>query len=224
MKPGWAEVAPGLLAYEADDRRNVCEGRPAVFCDRDGVLNELVPDRFSGTPESPLEVSDVRLIRGAAASMRELSRAGFVLVCATNQPAAAKGSTTVERLQAVHEQVVGLLSHPGVRLDASWLCLHHPDGVVPSLSGACRCRKPQPGMLLNAAAALGLDLWSSWMIGDTHADVTAGQSARCGTILIEYPGSSHKRLDSARPGMLAADLAAATALLVGVSPAGTSSL
>jgi D-glycero-D-manno-heptose 1,7-bisphosphate phosphatase len=193
-------------------------GRPAVFLDRDGVLNELVPDRDSGDPESPLRVEDVRLVDGAAAAARGLVRAGFVLVCVSNQPAAAKGRTSLAHLQTVHERVLELLALQRTRLDASRLCPHHPNGVTPVLSGPCCCRKPRPGMLLDAAARLGVDLSVSWMIGDADADVTAGRSAGCRTILLENPGSAHKRSGGAQPDALAPDLASAVPLLRPLMP------
>ena len=189
-------------------------GAPAVFLDRDGVLNELVPDPASGAPESPLRVEDVRLIDGAAEAVRELSGAGFALVCVSNQPAAAKEKITVERLYAIHARVVELLALAGAQLQTSRLCLHHPEGVVPELSGPCDCRKPAPGMLLDAASALDLDLGASWMMGDTDADVAAGAAAGCRTVLIEHPGSGRKRLGEARPDLLAPDLAGAVVCLL----------
>jgi histidinol-phosphate phosphatase family protein len=130
-------------------------GRPAAFLDRDGTLNQLVADASSGLPESPLHVADVRLLDGAVAGALALADAGLALVCVTNQPAAAKGTVSVEQLLLVHERVVALLREQGVQLDASRLCLHHPRAVVPELAGPCACRKPAPGMLFDAAKELG---------------------------------------------------------------------
>lgn len=189
-------------------------GRPAAFLDRDGVLNELVPDPSSGQPESPLRADDVRLLPGVAAAANELARAGYALVCVSNQPAAAKGKVSVEQLHAVHARVLDLLGRDGVRLDASRLCLHHPDGSISELSGPCDCRKPAPGMLLDAAEALGLDLAASWMLGDTDTDVAAGHAAGCRTVLIEHPASAHKRSGGAGPDLIAADLPEAVARLL----------
>jgi D-glycero-D-manno-heptose 1,7-bisphosphate phosphatase len=182
-------------------------GRPAAFLDRDGTLNEFAPDPDSGVPESPLRIADVRLIEGAAAGARQLAQAGFALVCVSNQPAAAKGKLSLEGLYAIHERVLELLREEGVRLDASRLCLHHPEGVVPELSGRCGCRKPAPGMLLDAAEELGLDLASSWMLGDTDSDVIAGHAAGCRAVLIENPGSAHKRTAQVAPDLVASSLA-----------------
>lgn len=190
---------------------------PAAFLDRDGVLNELVADRADGALESPLRVEDVRLIEGAAQAARELCAAGFALVCVSNQPAAAKGKVSVEELWAVHARVVELLAAAKVELALSRLCLHHPEGVVPGLCGPCGCRKPEPGMLLDAAGVLGLDLRASWMIGDTDADVAAGRAAGCRTVLIEHPGTGHKRAGGAPADLLACDLRGAVAPLIDCS-------
>jgi D-glycero-D-manno-heptose 1,7-bisphosphate phosphatase len=190
-------------------------GSAAVFLDRDGVLNELVPDPASGEPESPLRVEDVRLLPAAAAGAARLARAGLTLVCVSNQPAAAKGLVAVDDLLAVHRRVLELLGREGVELTGTRLCLHHPRGVVPELAGPCACRKPAPGMLLDMAASLGLDLGASWMVGDTDADVGAGRAAGCSTLLIEHPGSHHKRLSGIQPDRRAADLAGAVDLLLG---------
>jgi D-glycero-D-manno-heptose 1,7-bisphosphate phosphatase len=149
----------------------------------------------------------VRLIEGSAAAARRLAAAGFALVCVSNQPAAAKGKISVERLLAVHERVLELLREQGVQLDAFRLCLHHPEGVVPELSGPCDCRKPAPGMLLDTAEELGLDLASSWMLGDTDSDVVAGHAAGCRAVLIEHPGSAHKRAAEVSPDLVASNLA-----------------
>jgi D-glycero-D-manno-heptose 1,7-bisphosphate phosphatase len=181
--------------------------KAAVFLDRDGVLNELVADPASGAAESPLEVEQVRLMPGAAAAAARLARAGFLLVCVSNQPAAAKGKVPIAQLLAVHERVTELLAREGVTLAASRLCLHHEQGVASGLAGPCTCRKPAPGMLLDAAAALGLDMGSSWMVGDTDADILAGRAAGCRTLLILNPASFHKRLQGVNPDIMADQLA-----------------
>lgn len=185
----------------------------AVLLDRDGVLNELVRDPVSGAPESPLRVEDVRLTRGVAA-LAELARAGAVLACVSNQPAAAKGKVSVEQLYAVHARVLELLAREGVKIAAWRLCLHHPEGTVAELTRACACRKPAPGMLLDVAAQLELDLADAWMVGDTDGDVAAGKAAGCRTVLISYPGSAHKRAGHASPELCVSDLCAAVERLL----------
>jgi D-glycero-D-manno-heptose 1,7-bisphosphate phosphatase len=187
----------------------------AVFVDRDGVINELVPDPESGRPESPLAPGSVALVPGAASALHRLATAGWALIGVSNQPAAAKATITLPQLYAIHDRVTALLAAEDVAFDDFRLCLHHPDGVVPELSGPCGCRKPAPGMLRDAAAALRLDLAASWMVGDTDADVAAGRAAGCATILVQHPGSAHKRT----PGRPEADhevpdLAAAADLIL----------
>jgi D-glycero-D-manno-heptose 1,7-bisphosphate phosphatase len=113
--------------------------KPAVFVDRDGVINEPVFDPRTGTHESPYRPEDVTLVPGAVAGLKRLRDAGYALVLASNQPSAAKGQTTLEQLHAVHERVAALLRTAGVQLDGAYYCHHHPD-----YTGPCECRKPAP--------------------------------------------------------------------------------
>jgi len=189
-------------------------GARAVFVDRDGTVNALVPDPETGRPESPLRPGDVVLIPGAAGALRKLAEAGWLVVGVSNQPAAAKGTVSPHRLAEVRARVLELLAAEGARLDDSRVCLHHPEGVVPELTRECECRKPAPGMLLDAAKDLGIDLKRSWMIGDTDSDVLAGKAAGCRTVLIAHQPSAHKRAGSARPDAVAPDLGAAVTLLL----------
>ncbi|MBS1881968.1 MAG: HAD-IIIA family hydrolase [Actinobacteria bacterium] len=189
-------------------------GARAAFLDRDGVLNEGVPDPETGLLESPLHPDEVRLLPGVGEALARLADAGFVLVGVSNQPAVAKGKVSLEELIATQERVLELLAAEGVNFATFKLCLHHPEGIVPELSGSCECRKPAPGMLLEAAAELALDLGSSWMIGDTDGDVGAGRNAGTKTVLVEYPGSAHKRGRAEDPDLRAADLPAAVVAIV----------
>jgi D-glycero-D-manno-heptose 1,7-bisphosphate phosphatase len=157
----------------------------------------------------------VRLIAGAAGALRHLADAGWRLVGVSNQPSAAKGYISVNDLHAIQGRVLALLAADGVRFDDFRLCLHHPDGTVPELSGACDCRKPAPGMLLAASDELGIDLGASWMVGDTDGDVQAGQAAGCRTILVEHPQSAHKRTAQLRPDAVVTDLTAAAGIILG---------
>jgi D-glycero-D-manno-heptose 1,7-bisphosphate phosphatase len=186
----------------------------AVFVDRDGVIDTLVPDPVTSEPESPLRMEDVELAPGAAAALNRLRAAGWLLVGVSNQPAAAKGLVSVQQLHRVQARVLELLAAEGATFDAFELCLHHPAGVVDALSGPCDCRKPAPGMLLTAARNLGIDLKRSWMIGDTDSDVLAGGAAGCRTVLVENPHSAHKRAQNVRPDAVAADLEGAAALVL----------
>jgi D-glycero-D-manno-heptose 1,7-bisphosphate phosphatase len=106
-------------------------------------------------------------------------------------------------------RVLDLLRREGIVPDAIRCCFHHPEATVPELRGMCPCRKPAPGMLLDAAAELDVDLGASWMIGDTDGDVAAGAAAGCQTVLIARPGSRHKRSGTARADVHAPDVTAA---------------
>jgi D-glycero-D-manno-heptose 1,7-bisphosphate phosphatase len=153
----------------------------AVFLDRDGVLHETVWDVADGREESPLRAADVALVAGAAAAVLRLAEAGARLVVVSNQPAAAKGKATEADLDAVHERVASLLADEGVRPD-SWRYCRHASGE------GCRCRKPLPALLLEAA-------------GDTDADAGAGHAAGVRTILVEHPGSAHRRTGTPAPDL-----------------------
>ncbi len=189
-------------------------GVRAIFLDRDGVLVEPVPDpAHPGVMESPYHADDVALTAGAAQAVRRLRSEGWLLVCVSNQPAAAKGTAPLAALESVHERMVALLAEHGARLDAFHYCFHHPQGVVAELAGDCACRKPAPGMLLTAADQLGLRLDACWMVGDSDSDVSAGHAVGCRTLLIEHPGSTHRRRGTARPTITAPDLETAAVRL-----------
>jgi D-glycero-D-manno-heptose 1,7-bisphosphate phosphatase len=168
-------------------------------------------------PESPLAPGDVALKPGAAGALKRLRNAGYLLVGISNQPAAAKGSVTLEQLRSVQARVEELLRAEQFEADAFRLCFHHPEGVVAELAQVCDCRKPAPGMLLAAAAELEIDLASSWMIGDTDSDVVAGAAAGCRTVLVEDPASAHKRVGDSQPDARAADLDRAVEYILGRS-------
>jgi D-glycero-D-manno-heptose 1,7-bisphosphate phosphatase len=176
----------------------------AVFVDRDGVINEPAWDTRTQSYESPYRPEDVALVPGAAGALASL--AAFTLVLVSNQPSAAKGQTTLEQLAAVHERVVAELRRAGVELDGAYYCHHHPD-----FTGPCACRKPAPGLLLDAAAALDIELARSWMVGDADTDVTAAHAAGVRAVLVEHPRTAHRRRGAVAPEHTAPDLRAAAA-------------
>jgi D-glycero-D-manno-heptose 1,7-bisphosphate phosphatase len=145
--------------------------RPAVFLDRDGVLNEaFVRD---GTPTPPPSVAEFRLLPGVVDACTELKHAGFALVVVTNQPDIARGTQTWAEVNRMHERLRSL-----VPVDKVYVCPH--DDV-----DACACRKPQPGMLLAAAEQLDLDLTRSACIGDRWRDVEAAHRAGVTAIYVD---------------------------------------
>ena len=149
----------------------------ALLLDRDGTL--VHPRRYPSRPD------DLLLYDGICPELRDLQLAGFRLIVITNQAGIARGYFTEADLQLMHKHLQRELALYSVHLDAIYYCPHHPDGVVPALVVRCDCRKPQPGMLLRAAADLDLDLHASWFVGDILDDVEAGNRAGCRTILVD---------------------------------------
>jgi D-glycero-D-manno-heptose 1,7-bisphosphate phosphatase len=162
----------------------------ALFLDRDGVLDELVFYRSSNEWEGPRTLDDVVMIDGTTEPLQRFLDAGWLLFIVTNQPSYAKGKTTVEDTHAVHDAVVARL---GVPITRSYLCLHHPDSIVPELRIACECRKPGAQSLRDAARDFDVDLSASWMIGDQDSDLLCGRAAGCKVALIENPRTVDKR-------------------------------
>lgn len=155
---------------------------PAVFLDRDGTLIE--------DPGYPSRPEQIRILGGTARGLDRLAGAGFKLVVITNQSAVARGILTENELTRFHEALDAQLNLLGVHVDAYYACPHHPDPAKAQrrdLAVDCECRKPKPGMILRAAEDLGLDLASSWVVGDSWRDVGAGQAAGVRTIKLPPP-------------------------------------
>jgi D-glycero-D-manno-heptose 1,7-bisphosphate phosphatase len=153
----------------------VKRGRPAIFLDRDGVLNEaFVRD---GVPTPPKSLEEFRLLPGVAEACAGLRRVGFILVVVTNQPDIARGTQTRAEVDRMHQRLRSL-----VPLDEVCVCPHDD-------CDACACRKPQPGMLLRAAERLNLDLSRSASVGDRWRDIEAARCAGVKAIYVEchYP-------------------------------------
>lgn len=166
--------------------------RPAVFLDRDGVLNHTF--ERGGVTHPPATPEEFEFLPGVEAACRRLHEAGFVLVVVTNQPDVARGTQTRAGVEALNDLVRQALP---VRDVLS--CFHDgPDN--------CACRKPRPGMLLEAARRWGLDLTRSVLVGDRWSDVVAGQAAGCRAVLVVTPHSGAERC---RPDHRAADLSEA---------------
>jgi D-glycero-D-manno-heptose 1,7-bisphosphate phosphatase len=144
----------------------------AVFLDRDGVINAAVVR--GGKPYPPARVEDVEILPGVAGALRDLKAAGYALVVVTNQPDVARGTQTRAAIDAIHARLRAELT-----LDAIYACFHDD-------ADHCACRKPAPGMLLDAAGDLGLDLAGSVMVGDRWRDIAAGVAAGCRTIFINH--------------------------------------
>lgn len=185
--------------------------RRAVFLDRDGVLNETAVGS-DGVPRPPASVDQFVLIPGVDDACRELHALGFLLVVVSNQPDVARGTQRREVVETINRRLREM-----VPLDDIRVC-YHDDG------DGCACRKPQPGLIVDAARDLGIDLTASFMIGDRSPDIEAGARAGCCTILVGdgYGESLSSKPDTKLPSLpkAAAWIAERTRLQHGTEGAG----
>jgi len=145
--------------------------RKAVFLDRDGVINRsLVKD---GKPTPPSSLEEVKILPGVARAIRKLKDADFLIICVTNQPDVARRIQSRQAVEVIHKFLLQLLP-----LDEIMVCYHDDNDK-------CQCRKPLPGMLLDAVKNFSIDLKKSFMVGDRWRDVEAGRRAGCVTVLID---------------------------------------
>jgi D-glycero-D-manno-heptose 1,7-bisphosphate phosphatase len=145
----------------------------AVFLDRDGVINRaLVRD---GKPYPPGGLAELEILPGVSQALGALRAAGFRLLVVTNQPDVARGTQTRAAVEAIHARLL----EAGLALDGFYVCYHD------SAEG-CACRKPKPGLLLDAAREHAVDLSSSFLVGDRWRDISAGHQAGCKTLFIDY--------------------------------------
>jgi D-glycero-D-manno-heptose 1,7-bisphosphate phosphatase len=158
--------------------------RPAVFLDRDGILNRTVVR--DGIISPPHDLEEFDLLPGVAAATRRLTREGWILIVVTNQPDVARGKQTPARVEHIHNELRTLLPVHDVLV-----CFHDN-------SDGCGCRKPKPGLLLEAARRWRIDTKRSFMVGDRWVDIVAGQGAGCKTVLVERPYSGRERCEPDR--------------------------
>ena len=149
----------------------------AVFLDRDGVINEEVT--YLSDPES------LRLIPGAAVAISMLNRQAIPVIVVTNQAGVARGYYPESQVAILHQGLADRLAVEDARIDRFYYCPHHPTEGLPPYRILCECRKPNPGMLLQAARDFDLDLSRCTLIGDKASDLVAGWRAGCQTILVE---------------------------------------
>lgn len=147
----------------------------AVFMDRDGTINI--------EKEYLYQAADFEFIQGAPEAIRLLNQAGIMVVVVTNQSGIARGYYTEEDVENLHRHIATELGGSGAHVDAWLYCPHHPAGRG-SYALPCRCRKPLPGMLRDAARRYDINLEKSTMIGDKRADIEAGLAAGCHTVLV----------------------------------------
>lgn len=160
--------------------KNLQNKQKAIFLDRDGTLNKYVGFLR--------DIDTFELLPDVCDAVKKINEFGYLAIVITNQPVIARGEVTKDQLQEIHNKMETLLGQQGAYLDAIYYCPHHPhkgyEGEIPELKIECDCRKPKPGMLLQAAEDFNIDLGQSWMIGDGENDVLAGKSAGCRTALL----------------------------------------
>lgn len=176
--------------------------RPAVFLDRDGVLNRAL--MREGRPYPPASLAEFEILPGVEPACRRLKDAGYVLVVATNQPDVGRGTLKREVVEELHAHLCRVL--PIDRVEVSYA----PGGGDPP----DEFRKPRPGMLLRAAREMGLDLPRSFMVGDRWRDIDCGHAAGCRTILVDHHYAEELRQ---APDHRVKDLAEAADWIIGIA-------
>jgi D-glycero-D-manno-heptose 1,7-bisphosphate phosphatase len=168
--------------------------------DRDGVINCKAPEGRYVT-----RWEDFHFLPGASEGIKQLNRAGFHVIVVTNQRSVAKGLITEIELESLHCKMIDELAKIGATIDAIYYCPHE-------LEPPCDCRKPAPGMLLEAARLGNLDLASSWMIGDSDADILAGKNAGCRTVRVSAENPKVRETQSNGSAACTEDVLAASLL------------
>jgi D-glycero-D-manno-heptose 1,7-bisphosphate phosphatase len=179
--------------------------KPAIFLDRDGVIIQNRPDYVRSW-------NDVEFLPAAVDALARLASAPYPMVFVTNQSAVGRGIISLETAQAINRRLVAELRAQGCRVDGIFMCPHAPED-------GCACRKPKPGLLFQAAEALGIDLSASVMIGDAWTDLQAGAAAGVSRLGLLLTGRGEQQLLLPRPPEVAhalvfSDLAAALAALL----------
>ena len=197
-------ISPG--ARSKSRAKKVVAHQRAVFLDRDGTIIRQV--------ELPRKPSQLRLLAGAADAIKRLKKEGYFTAIISNQPVVARGILTPAGVVGLNEVLLKRLAARGAGIDAFYFCPHHPNADVRKYRKACACRKPNPGMILEAARRHRIDLRKSFFIGDTTQDVLAGRNAGVRTILVR---TGHGGRDpwqyKAKPDFIAKDLPAAARLI-----------
>jgi D-glycero-D-manno-heptose 1,7-bisphosphate phosphatase len=171
--------------------------RRAVFLDRDGVINRALVRQ--GKPYAPQSLEELEILPGVAQALARLHDAGFLNIVVTNQPDVGAGKLPVELVAAMHERLLKELV-----LDAVKVCFHVD-------ADRCACRKPEPGMLLEAERDFAVNLKASFVVGDRWRDVAAGQRVGCSCFFIDY-GYAEKRPE--KPYLAVHSLPEAAALIL----------
>jgi D,D-heptose 1,7-bisphosphate phosphatase len=156
--------------------------RRAVFLDRDGVINRYVYNAEFGTVDSPANPEEFTLLPGVVEAIAQFNNMGLLVIVVSNQPGIAKGRFSSALLQAMTRKMEHAVQAGGGKIDGVYYCLHHPQASLAEYRMQCDCRKPAPGLFLQAAAQHDIELKKSYTVGDGVVDILAGQAA--GTITV----------------------------------------
>lgn len=175
------------------EARNLSKKQKAIFLDRDGTIN-----RYVGFLK---DIEEFELLDGVSEAIKLINNSNYLAIVVTNQPVIARGEVTLDQLKEIHNKMETLLGMQGAFVDDIFFCPHHPhkgfEGECTEYKIDCECRKPKPGLLLEAAKKYNIDLSHSWMIGDGENDVKAGLAAGCSVVRIgcgdNHPGFSNKK-------------------------------
>ena len=188
----YKEVSEDLLSGKVE-RRSLSKKQKAIFLDRDGTINKYVGFLR--------DINQFELTDSAAESIKTINKSDYLAIVVTNQPVIARGEVSFKQLDEIHQKMETLLGKEGAFIDGLYFCPHHPDsgfeGEVKELKIDCDCRKPKPGMLLQAAKDFNIDLSQSFMIGDSDNDMAAGSAAGCKCIRIDRDGDLLKAVKQA---------------------------
>jgi len=157
----------------------------AVFLDRDGVINELAFHKQLDSWNAPFNLEEYKMLPGVGDAINQLHQHGYKVIVVSNQPNIAHGQMSHQDFEAIRSKMKMELAQSGAYLDGEYYCFHHPKAVVEALRIDCDCKKPKPGLLLQAADELRIDLAQSWMVGDRKVDVDAGSRAGARTVLVD---------------------------------------
>jgi len=188
--------------------------KKAIFLDRDGVINENVKDL--------VKVSQLKLLPNVAEAIKKINDSGYLVVIITNQPIISKGFCTFEDMEKIHDKMKQIISEKGAFIDKIYICPHHPEKGFPKeiveLKIDCSCRKPKPGLFLQAIKELDIDFKKSWSIGDSNSDTEAAEKAGLKTILLSSGGGSGSKHESelkdSKPDFVKKDLLEAVEFII----------
>ena len=183
----------------------------AIFLDRDGVINKDVGWLY--------KIKDITILDGVPEAIKNLKEKNFFLVVISNQPVIARGLATEEKIKEINNTINKRL-HKKIEtgIGRFYFCPHHPNADLSEYRKSCDCRKPLPGMILQASKDYDLDLRQSWMIGDRISDIIAGKSVGCKTVLIKSE-KNYEKIEgveydlNTEPDFKAGDLFEAAALI-----------